>query len=271
MIWNCPLCQQPLTPANNGLRCASQHHFDRAKEGYINLLPVQHKRSKQPGDSAEMMQARRDFLDAGFYQPLQQAVTTLLSNNLPQQKLTILDIGCGEGYYTAAIAKRFADREQREVIGLDVAKVAIRAAAKRYADVAFCVASSHRLPFADASLDAVVRIYAPCKASELTRVLKPGGIMLTVTPGPRHLIQFKSLIYSEVQLHAAEAELLPGMTLQQESQLAYAMRLDGKSATTLLQMTPFAWRAKPAVWEYLAEQGEFSCETDFMLRLWRRD
>lgn len=78
MSFTCPLCHQPLTQINNSVICPQRHQFDVAKEGYINLLPVQHKRSRDPGDSAEMMQARRAFLDAGHYQPLRDAVINLL-------------------------------------------------------------------------------------------------------------------------------------------------------------------------------------------------
>ena len=125
----------------------------------------------------------------------------MLDDMLPDSASAMLDIGCGEGYYTA----RFAEvaREKGAVtFGLDVSKVAIRAAAKRYAGVTYCVASSHRLPFEDASKDAIIRIYAPCKAQELARVVKPGGWVITVTPGPRHLMELKGLIYDEVRLHA---------------------------------------------------------------------
>jgi 23S rRNA m(1)G-745 methyltransferase (EC 2.1.1.51) len=165
-----------------------------AKEGYVNLLPVQHKRSRDPGDSAEMMQARRAFLDAGHYQPLRDAICAKLDEIKPAQ---LLDIGCGEGYYTHAFAKIAG-----HTWGLDVAKNAIRAGAKRYANVDFCVASSQRLPFEDNCMDVVVRIYAPCNPEELARVVKPGGWVITVTPGPRHLVELKGLIYDEVQLHA---------------------------------------------------------------------
>ncbi len=152
------------------------------------MLPVQHKGSRAPGDSAEMMQARREFLQAGHYQPLRE--------KLPHAD-ALLDIGCGEGIYTSALSALGA-----QVYGLDIAKNAIRLAAKRYPNVQFCVASSQRLPFADALLDAIVRIYAPCNKAELARVIKPGGVLLTVTPGAHHLKQFKALIYREVQLHA---------------------------------------------------------------------
>ncbi|STI75513.1 ribosomal RNA large subunit methyltransferase A [Escherichia coli] len=118
--------------------------------------------------------------------------------------------------------------------GLDVSKVAIKAAAKRYPQVTLCVASSHRLPFSDTSMDAIIRIYAPCKAEELARVVKPGGWVITATPGPRHLMELKGLIYNEVHLHAPHAEQLEGFTLQQSDELCYPMRLRGDEAVALL-------------------------------------
>ncbi|MBD8213216.1 23S rRNA (guanine(745)-N(1))-methyltransferase [Erwinia persicina] len=271
MSYQCPLCQQPLLLNQRTWRCENQHQFDQAREGYVNLLPVQHKRSKQPGDSADMMQARRNFLDAGHYQPLQELVSELLARVLPEGPLNVLDIGCGEGYYTHHVASRLAAKGEAKVWGLDVAKIAIRAGAKRYHNVAFCVASSHRLPFSDDRFDAVLRIYAPCKAEELARVVKPAGYVLTVTPGPRHLMQFKALIYQEVQLHDTTPETMSGFTLVEEQQLNYPMVLNSEESGALLQMTPFAWRARPEVWGILATTEQFACETDFTLRLWQRD
>jgi len=250
--------------------CPQGHQFDMAKEGYVNLLPVQHKRSRDPGDSAEMMQARRAFLDAGHYQPLRETVAAVLGEKLPDNATGMLDIGCGEGYYTATFAE-VAHEKGAETFGLDVSKVAIRAAAKRCCAVTFCVASSHRLPFDDGSMDAVVRIYAPCKADELARVVKAGGWVITVTPGPRHLMELKGLIYDEVRLHAPHSEQLAGFTLKQEQSVAHEMTLKGDEAVALLQMTPFAWRAKPEVWETLAAQSEFRCQTDFSIHCWQRE
>ncbi|WP_336220825.1 23S rRNA (guanine(745)-N(1))-methyltransferase [Citrobacter amalonaticus] len=267
MSFSCPLCHQSLARVNNSYVCPQRHQFDVAKEGYVNLLPVQHKRSRDPGDSGEMMQARRAFLDAGHYQPLRDAIVQQLSARLDDSATAILDIGCGEGYYTHA----FADALPAvNTCGLDVAKVAIKAAAKRYRQVTFCVASSHRLPFADACQDAIVRIYAPCKAEELARVVKPRGWVITATPGPRHLMELKGLIYDEVRLHASHTEQLEGFNLIEEKTLAYPMKLSGEEAVALLQMTPFAWRAKPHVWEQLASTENFACQTDFSLHIWQR-
>lgn len=267
MSFTCPLCHQPLARVKNSFLCPQRHQFDLAKEGYVNLLPVQHKRSRDPGDSAEMMQARRAFLDAGHYQPLRDAIVGLLNERLDKHAAGLLDIGCGEGYYTHAFADALPDVP---AFGLDVAKVAIKAAAKRYPQVMFCVASSHRLPFADASMDAIIRIYAPCKAQELARVVKPGGWVITATPGPRHLMELKGLIYDEVHLHASHTEELAGFSLQENMALRYPMNLKGSEAVALLQMTPFAWRAKPEVWQALAAREEFGCQTDFNIHLWQR-
>lgn len=263
MSWSCPLCHAPLTRHQNSYTCPQGHQFDVAKEGYVNLLPVQHKRSRDPGDSPEMMQARRAFLDAGHYQPLRDAVCDILRAAAPD---TVLDIGCGEGYYTHAFADIAA-----QTWGLDVAKVAIRYGARRYPQVQFCVASSQRLPFEANTLDAVVRIYAPCNPQELARVLRPGGRVVTATPGPKHLMELKGLIYDEIRLHEPNREQLPGFTRLSQQTLAYPMQLTGKEAVALLQMTPFAWRAKPEVWETLEQQKMFSCQTDFLIQVWQRE
>lgn len=269
MSFCCPLCHAPLVLTDKSYACPQGHRYDLAKEGYVNLLPVQHKRSKDPGDSAEMMQARRAFLDASHYQPLRDRVGHLLATKLAENAATILDIGCGEGYYTAAFAD-IARQKGASTFGLDVSKVAIRAAAKRYPAVTFCVASSHRLPFNDNSMDAVIRIYAPCKGEELARVVKAGGWVITVTPGPRHLMELKGLIYDHVQLHAPHSEELSGFRLADEQELGYEMNLSGEEAVALLQMTPFAWRAKPAIWDALKNEKVFRCQTDFSIHCWQR-
>lgn len=269
MLFACPLCHASLQAQDKSYCCSQGHQFDLAKEGYINLLPVQHKRSRDPGDSSEMMQARRAFLDAGHYQPLRDCIVHLLEKNLTRPVDAILDIGCGEGYYTDAFGE-VAAKLGAQSYGLDVSKVAIRFAAKRYRNTQFCVASSHRLPFPNASLDAIVRIYAPCKAQELSRVVKPGGWVITATPGPRHLYQLKAMIYENVRLHDAEEEQLEGFIRCETLTPGYVMTLRGSEAVSLLQMTPFAWRARPEVWEQLAACETFSCETDFRVTLWRQ-
>ncbi|CAH0533962.1 23S rRNA (guanine(745)-N(1))-methyltransferase [Vibrio stylophorae] len=257
--YQCPLCQQPLLENAHQLCCSNRHSFDRAKEGYFNLLPVQHKRSKEPGDSKAMMQARRDFLEAGHYQPLADALKQAISALGHEPSARLLDIGCGEGFYTQQLSVA------HQTYGLDIAKVAIRYAAKRYHNVQFCVASTQRLPYGDQSMDVIVKIYAPCEPSELKRVLKPGGTLITVTPGPRHLYQLKAYVYGDVRLHDAQAPALEGFDCVTTQSLHYPMTLSANETTALLQMTPFAWRAKPPVWQQISEIPIHQIEADFLI------
>lgn len=270
MSYLCPLCQLPLTNTSTQLRCDNNHQFDVAKEGYVNLMPAHHKRSKNPGDNKEMMQARRQFLEANHYQPMQQAVAKLCKQNIHEDATAILDIGCGEGYYTAEIAEQLKEQTNVKTFGLDISKVAIKYAAKRYHNCQFCVASSHKLPFADHSLDAVVRIYAPCKEQELQRTLKANGKIITVTPASRHLFQLREAVYQEVRLHSEEPEAIAGFELELEEKLSYTMSLSGEEALSLLQMTPFAWKASQEYKDALELVFSFECEADFMLRVYKK-
>lgn len=275
MSYQCPLCHLPLTmdansASSTSYRCSNNHQFDQAKEGYVNLMPVHHKSSKNPGDNKEMMQARRLFLNTDHYQPLRDAVMAQLRQYLPQQANELLDIGCGEGYYTSEFIQLRQQFPELTVHGLDISKVAVKYAAKRYHDCNFCVASSHRLPFADALFDGVVRIYAPCKGEELQRAIKSGGILVAVTPAPRHLYQLKELIYDGVNLHDVPVENIDGFELIADEQLHYDMNLSGEEATALMQMTPFAWKTSEQVWQQLAQTQHFGCEADFAIRVYRR-
>ncbi|HBO22905.1 MAG TPA: 23S rRNA (guanine(745)-N(1))-methyltransferase [Providencia sp.] len=270
MNYQCPLCFKSLQLINNNYRCEANHQFDRAKEGYVNLLPVQHKGSKDPGDSAQMMLSRRQFLDAGHYQLMRDKVAEKLAGYLPEQNQSVLDIGCGEGYYTDYFLQSLLTQfSQATVFGLDVSKVAIRFAAKRYKLVNFCVASSHRLPFPESSIGAIVRIYAPCKAEELSRVLIPFGILITVTPAAEHLQELKALIYDEVKLHPEKNEDLPNFNLLDECRLNYKMNLSGGEAYELLAMTPFAWRASEEVKQTLKQSKDSLYTADFLIRVYQ--
>ncbi len=271
MPYQCPLCHQPLTQQANTWRCENNHQFDLAKEGYVNLMPAHHKSSKNPGDNKEMMQARRLFLNTDHYQPLRDHVVNTLNKNMVQGATNLLDIGCGEGYYTSAFTKLNEQHPDLSIHGLDISKIAVRYAAKRYSQCHFCVASSHRLPFADNSLDAVVRIYAPCRQEELQRTIKENGLLVTVTPAARHLYQLKELIYSDVRLHDIAPENIEGFTLIEDEQLHYEMSLNGDEATALMQMTPFAWKTSEAVWAQLAKATQFRCEADFSIRVYRKN
>lgn len=271
MPYQCPLCSQALYQVNNHFQCDNNHQFDIAKEGYINLIPANKKRSKNPGDNVEMMQARRRFLESGAYNPLRERVSHLCNELLDKKQPRILDIGCGEGYYTSHLQSTLEQNSvSSQVYGLDISKVAVRYAAKRYSACSFSVASSQRLPFQSHSLDLILRIYAPCNSDELLRCLDVDGSIVTVTPGARHLYQLRELIYNDVKLHTEDAEILPGFTLNHEEKLCYHLSLTGSDTLDLLQMTPFAWKATDAIKDSLSQSDQFTCEADFIIRVYKK-
>ncbi|WP_372871676.1 23S rRNA (guanine(745)-N(1))-methyltransferase [Shewanella sp.] len=270
----CPLCSLPLKAEANSLVCDKNHRFDRAKEGYVNLLPVQKKRSRDPGDNKEMMQARRRFLEAGFYQPLSDRVNAL-ATSLAQPVKRLLDLGCGEGYYTARLANAFREELVTDAVGiqtygLDISRAALRVAAKQYPDIRFCVASSFDTPFNSGFFDFVLRIYAPSKSEELARIVAPGGYLLTVSAGPMHHFAVKKRIYETPRLHEDKNEWLAGFEPVHSERLQWQLELtEPEHILAFLEMTPYAWKFTPEAKIALAAKP-FSCELDFRINLQRR-
>ncbi|MGR9014068.1 MAG: 23S rRNA (guanine(745)-N(1))-methyltransferase [Gammaproteobacteria bacterium] len=260
----CPLCGTllQLKPTTKSYICENNHHFDLAKEGYLNLLPVQHKHSGEPGDSKQMIQARREFLEAGYYEPMAKALALMVEARLP---INMLDLGCGEGYYSRTMETHCSNAMMLH--GVDIAKFAVAAAAKKQPTARFIVASSNRLPYANQYFDFVLRVFSPSKDDELQRVLKPSGHLLTVTPGPRHLWQLKQFIYAEVQEHTLENIVPQGFHRIDMQRISYKISPNPQHRNALLQMTPFAWRANENVQQVIKDAAELEIETDFILTL----
>ncbi|MBS3796922.1 23S rRNA (guanine(745)-N(1))-methyltransferase [Pseudoalteromonas sp. BDTF-M6] len=259
--YRCPLCQQPLARQGNGLSCEQGHQFDYAKEGYINLLPVQYKKSKQPGDNQDMVQARRRFLSAGHYQFLRQALAERVSA-LHQANTAVIDMGCGEGYYTSELANQLQHKGQ--VYGIDIAKPAVRYAAKRYDTCEFAVASSKQIPLKAGSASVVTSVFAPIFAQESARLLAPQGHLVVASPGPRHLAELKEIIYREVREHQ-QVDIPTGFTRSAEQLLSHTLTLTGEQARDLALMTPFAWKFSVEQLAALEAQPEFKVQAEFYL------
>lgn len=270
MIWQCPHCEQPLQQQENQWRCDTGHSFDRAREGYVHLLPANRKRSREPGDSAEMLQSRRQFLEAGYYRPLADAICAQLP---ARENARLLDLGCGEGYYARQLLAH--GWREESVTGIDIAKSGVRLAAKRMPAAQFAVASSFHLPVLPQSHDAVLRVFAPGPAEEIARILKPDGQFLDITPGPEHLWSLKTRLYSEPRPHRPPADL-EGFTLLSELRCCFLLNLKGQEhIANFLAMTPFAWTAarkgQDAAREALSELDSLQLEADFLLRRWGKN
>ncbi|MDD1642112.1 MAG: 23S rRNA (guanine(745)-N(1))-methyltransferase [Methylococcaceae bacterium] len=273
VLYVCPVCggSLQLHPSGKNYACQNQHSFDLAKEGYLNLLPVQYKHSREPGDNKLMMIARREFLEAGFYEPMAKAVAMMIDINIIKgQGIRLLDLGCGEGYYSRKIALYCNHSEQLALHGIDIAKFAVAAAAKKQPNARFIVASSNRLPYTDQYFDFVLRVFAPSDDDELKRVLKSSGHLLTVTPGPRHLWQLKEFIYAEVKEHAPDSLIPQGFERLAAQRISYKITPNPQQRMALLQMTPFAWRANENAQQSLNSASDLEIETDFILTLARK-
>ncbi|SFC63770.1 23S rRNA (guanine(745)-N(1))-methyltransferase [Pseudoalteromonas denitrificans] len=262
LAYICPICTQNLSLNNKTLSCSNNHSFDFAKEGYVNLLPVQHKKSKDPGDNIAMVQARRQFLSQGHYCFLQNAVADKLKSVGPDK--TVIDLGCGEGFYTQALQK---SAPTCTVYGVDISKPAIKYAAKRYPDCHFSVASIAQAPFNDLKADVIVSIFAPLFDTELSRLCKDK--LIVASPGPRHLFELKKQIYQDVNLHTP-VDCPQGFESYSEETLTRTVVLDIPTAKNLVMMTPFAWKFRPEHWQDLEQKENIEVTLEFYLSIFKK-
>lgn len=238
MVLLCPVCGQPLTRRENTWRCGAGHCFDVARQGYVNLLTVDRKHARHPGDTKEQVAARKAFLDGGFYEPVAGAVCRFLA---PLSLRAVLDAGCGEGYYLTRLQ---AALPQAEYAGIDISKDAVRFAAVRNKQALWLTGTAAALPFPDVSFDAVLSMFALTAEAEFVRVLRPGGAFLQVLAGPEHLMGLKSIIYPTI-LHKEKVlhPLLPGFRLDRTETLQFSFSLESpEQVQNLLSMTPHFWR-----------------------------
>ncbi len=249
----CPLDGLPLLQSDKQFSCESGHSFDLARQGYLNLLPVQYKASKSPGDNKHMVVARSGFLELGLYEPIAEKLLQMVMHHVPGMKnnsLCILDAGCGEGYYLDYLGSRLVDQNsdiELSCIGIDISRFAILAASKRNKKLTWLVATNKNIPVLSSSVDIVLCMFGFPSYQSFHRVLKPGGILIMVETGPRHLIELRKLIYPQIKpakpYDSSTAEQ-HGLAPVDEQQLEYT--IDLKSNETIMQlmgMTPHLYRA----------------------------
>jgi 23S rRNA (guanine745-N1)-methyltransferase len=264
-IWMCPVCEGPLARGEKSFACAAGHSFDIAREGYVNLVLAQHRRSAAAGDPKDSLRHRRAFLDEGHYAPLAAALVDLLAGEAPDR---VLDAGCGEGYYLRQLALSPALGGVR-LYGVDVAKEAIRLAAKAAPSIEFGVGNTYRLPVLGSSVAAVLQVFAPCAPQQLRRVLRAGGLFLEVKPGPRHLEVLRAMIYDQPQAHTG-GEIPEGFEALGVERVTFPLilRQPGEVAG-LVEMTPYKWHMNPETYGRVRELTELEDTADFAIGLFR--
>ena len=272
----CPIDGDAMQRTDQQWRCPNGHSFDIARQGYINLLPVQHKKSKDPGDSKEMVNARKQFLDTGLYQPIADGINQLLSATLGQpSSLSLLDAGCGDGYYLNALVNSLDDGECAiTATGLDISKWALRCCLQRSRTLNGIVASNRNIPLPSASQDLLICAFGFPVYSEFSRLLRSGGWYLQVDSGPDHLLEMRERLYAELRRSDApsiqQAEQHIGPIHSHVRVRQQTRPLERRELEKLLQMTPHNYRASAEARQALLDNAPLSLTLDVELRLLQR-
>lgn len=237
MELQCPICAALLQKKERTYGCDNGHCFDVARQGYIHLLPVQQKHSAQPGDTKEQVLARRAFLEGGYYAPIVQALCELAQKH--NCIGPILDAGCGEGYYSSRLGEALG----AELVGLDISKEAVRAAAGKYKGPLWLCASAAHLPVKDCSVGLLTSLFAMTAPEEFLRVLKPEGAFIQVLAAQDHLLGLKGIIYPQLNMKEKDSvPSLPGFQLVESVNVRFSFTVEGQQVQNLLYMTPHVYR-----------------------------
>ncbi len=240
MIFVCPKCKQKLNIQGNTAVCPNGHSYDKNKKGFYNLFLS--NRGGTHGDNRAMVEARRSFLHGGFYEPLAEAVALLVRDNTPHLG-SVLDIGCGEGYYTDKISVALASVGHYSVAGFDISKEAVAMAKRKNSSIEFAVAGAYDMPVADLTVDTAVNMFSPLVPSEIHRVLKPQGTFIMAIPAEEHLFGLKSVLYENPYRNTVADTAISGFTLLSDSTVKYTLTLTERSdIMALFGMTPYAYR-----------------------------
>jgi len=303
-MWQCPLCKCPLqthqVDAPERLLktwlCENKHSFDKAKQGYVNLLPVQNKRSKMPGDDVKMVAARTTFFADKPYAPLVKRLSDVISSvtlhnvdgicvprngfDVATTPVKIYDSGCGDGYYLAELSTLLLRPDLSDKIdhestvfsfsGHDISKAAVLAAAKRNKDKQLVVASTINIPVLDRSQDIILQVFAPACADEYARILHSNGVVITVDPAPKHLFELKEIVYEKPELHQNYSAVLNGFEITEQYHLDFNVALNSAEARlALLQMTPFYWKTNETQRGLIA-QNLTQVTAEFVITVWQQ-
>lgn len=244
----CPICKEKLIKENRTYKCINNHSFDLSKSGHVNLLLDNQKHSKMPGDDKDMVLSRKNFLEKNYYKGISDKLNEIVLKNIlnKNEKINILDIGCGEGYYTGNL-KNFLDENNisNEIIGIDISKEAVISASKSHKGINWIVASATNIPVEDNSLDFIICMFAKIIPEEKMRTLKKGGKLIIVSTGENHLLQMKEVVYENVRKDFySPIEDLKIFNYIETINCTYKTFIkENESIKNLFNMTPYRWRS----------------------------
>ena len=248
MKFICPICGKELNKSDRSYLCENTHSFDIARQGYVNLLAVQQKHSLNPGDTREQVLSRRAFLEEGHYAPIARAlIDTARELGIAGP---ILDVGCGEGYYSAQLAEAL----NAPLFGFDISKEAVRCAAAKYKNATWFCATAAHIPVEDKSVALMTSLFAITLPEEFKRVIQEKGYYFQVLAAQDHLLGLKSIIYPELKFKEKDSvPELPGFRLVKSLPIRFPFTVEGQQIQNLFSMTPHVFRIGKAGAEALAK------------------
>lgn len=271
-LFTCPICEKKLKQQSNGYSCSNHHHFDRAKSGYVNLLKLQSKNSKIPGDNKIMVDARHHFLHKNYYNCLLDALIGCVKKYIPNPNATILDIGCGEGYYTNGIQRAMEnDNANPTVAGIDISKFALDKAGKQNKKTHFAVASAFHIPMQNESCDLLLNLFAPYCESECLRILTKEGILILGIPDENHLWELKEMVYPMPYKNETKEVQREQFTLLEQVKTTQTITLTCKEdILSLFTMTPYYYKTSKTDYERLAMLDTLETTIAFTLLVYQK-
>ena len=261
----CPVCSEKLNKVDRTYVCPNRHSFDIARQGYVNLLVVNRKHSLNPGDTREQVLSRRAFLEAGYYQPI---LDTLIET-AKEMAVTgpIVDVGCGEGWYSAQLAAAM----DAELVGFDISKEAVRCAAAKYKSPTWLTATASHIPVEDGSAKLLTSLFALTLPEEFSRVLAENGFFFQVLACQDHLLALKSIIYPELKLKEKDSvPELAGFDLVKSVPIRFTFTVEGEQVRNLFSMTPHVFRIGKEGAEKLNQTQSLTDTASCVLNVYRK-
>ncbi|MBO2671851.1 putative RNA methyltransferase [Shewanella algae] len=264
--FQCPVCQSELKQhqASRGFYCANKHHFDRQEDGY--WLLAKPKSAAVHALSRQALRARRFLLQSELMEPLHQALNLKLAR-LAENCDAVLDPNAGDGALQQML--QLPDELQRLLI-CDAQNAAF-AAAKALPTAQVFLSVAKRLPFEDAQFSLVTLLDGQLKGKEIPRVMKPGAHLVMLAPGPRHLWQVREQLNADLKQREFSISLPAELTVLETESLSFSLDVSGEQALTLLETTPYAWRASEKQKRALATRAVKGLELDYRVLVIKRN
>ena len=271
-VFICPICGKELIENSKSLCCANNHNFDIAKSGYVNLLMSNQISAKHHGDDKLMVRSRQSFLNKGYYNVILESVINTV-NKYVKSGIRIIDVGCGECYYTSNIYE-FLKKNQiaTQMIGIDISKDALVAGAKRNSEIKLAVASIFRIPVMDNSCDMLFNFFAPNSPEEFNRIIKKEGIIIRIIPLEKHLWSLKKAVYDNPYENEVVSETLLGCKLLEKKEIKRKIKIScNQDIINSFRMTPYYYKTSIKDQKKVEFLDELETEIEIGILIYRKN